>query len=105
MMTVIMINRFTNDIIKSIIKSFFYYSHLLKKLVFLTITVIGVHIAAVNTGTLVHVVNIFGIRWEVFNTSGKEIHTLHYLLFILGTTIIQTVPRTYQNYMHLHCNH
>jgi hypothetical protein len=35
-------------------------------------TVIGVHIATFSAGTLAHVVTTLGIRWEVFNTSGKR---------------------------------
>lgn len=88
-------------LLKILSKVLTYYSHLLKKLVFLTITEIGVHIATVNTGTLAHVVNIFCTRWEVFNTSEKRTYMLHYLFFIPRTKIIQTVPRTYHNYLHL----
>jgi len=45
---------------------------LLKKLVFLRLTVRGVHIVTFNTGTLVDIGATFGIRWEVFNTSEKQ---------------------------------
>jgi hypothetical protein len=62
--------------------------------------VIGVHIATVNIGTLAHVMNLYGILWEAFNTSGKEIYTLHYLLFTLETTIMQTT----QNLSKLHAS-
>jgi hypothetical protein len=51
-------------------------------------TVTGVHIATFSAGTLAHVVTTLGVRWEVFNTSGKGIHTLYYRLFTLKTIII-----------------